>query len=669
MVHPLDQLTSAEAKKSVKIIKDNFKGSTIHIKNLQIEEPPKREMIKFLDAEHAGHPIAPPPRIVYSVLLIMAEKRATQVWIDLDKGSIVKTEAFPIGKQPMIDMDEGGELEEILFKSPEYKDALAKCGITGDLVDLVNCDPWVYGADLPLAKPRYVMFLMFMQDPKTRHKESNIYSLPLPFVPVLDSFEGKVARIDWCATGDDSDDKLEINYNTRSNVDSVVDCFKCHDYMPELRDKPMRTDLQPYNVIQPNGPSFKTDGTLVNWQKWSFRVMFNPREGLVIGDVRYDKRLLFYRLSVSEMTVPYGDPRPPLHRKQAFDLGDYGAGHSANVLGLGCDCLGVIKYFDGTLVHPNGEVEVRPRVVCMHEQDDGILLKHTNFRTGVGRVVRRRVLILQTVLTVANYEYIFNWHFDQVGCIELEIRATGVISTQFIDPGKKSKWGTVVGPSVLAAGHQHIFSMRVDPAIDGHSNSIKVHETKLPPRGAHNPYGTGFYDSSKYVERSSAFDANQAANRYVKIVNENKIHPVTMEPVGYKLAAFPSALIMAPEGTVARSRAEYATHHFWVTKYRDNELYAGGPWTNQSFEETGGCSDAVKRDENVRNDDVVLWHSFGLTHYPRIEDFPIMPIEKITVGLHPSGFFDENPAMDVPTSDPKFNRSIEVKETRGHQHL
>lgn len=670
MVHPLDQLTVAEAKNAVKILRDSNSGKALHIKGIQTEEPPKKYMVKYLDAEHSGHKIPPPPRIAYAVYLILSDKRAEQAWINLDTQVIIKQESFPVGKHAMIDMIEGGTLEQMMLKEPKVLDALKQCGITGDLIPLVAADPWVYGCDSEVTKPRYVMFLMFMRNPKNRHEESNIYALPLPFVPVVDSFEQKLERIDWCATGNEGDDTNgEINYNTRNSKGSIIEDFEGVEYMPELRSTGMRTDLQPYNVIQPNGPSFSVDGSLVNWQKWSFRVMFNPREGLVIGDVRYDGRMLFYRLSVSEMTVPYSDPRPPLHRKQAFDLGDYGAGFSANSLGLGCDCLGVIKYFDGVLTHADGNVEQRKNVVCMHEQDDGILLKHANFRTGVGRVVRRRILILQTVITVANYEYIFNWHFDQVGCVELEVRATGVISTQYIDPGKKSKWGTVVAPSVLAAGHQHVFSMRVDPAIDGHSNSVVVCDTKHPPRDSLNPYGTGFYNDPTYVERSSYLDCDQSKNRFIKIVNENKINPITMEPVGYKLAPFPSALLMAPEGTVARSRAKYATHHFWVTKHKDQEFYAGGNWTNQSAEETGGCSDAVKRNENVRNDDVVLWHSFGLTHYPRIEDFPIMPMERIVVGLHPYGFFSENPAMDVPTSNQQFNRSVEVKSCHGEQRL
>lgn len=66
--------------------------------------------------------------------------------------------------------------------------------------------------------------------------------------------------------------------------------------------------------------------------QWAFFIGFTPKEGIVIHDIRYDGRLVFHRLSMSEMTVPYGDPRAPFHRKQAFDFGDCGAGITANEL-------------------------------------------------------------------------------------------------------------------------------------------------------------------------------------------------------------------------------------------------------------------------------------------------------------------------------------------------
>lgn len=113
------------------------------------------------------------------------------------------------------------------------------------------------------------------------------------------------------------------------------------EYHPDLRPE-ARSTTKPLQIVQPDGPSFRVDGQHVEWEGWSFRVGFNYREGLTLHDIRYgsDRRSLFYRLSLAEMFVPYGDPRTPYPRKAAFDLGNDGAGINANNLKLGCDCLG-----------------------------------------------------------------------------------------------------------------------------------------------------------------------------------------------------------------------------------------------------------------------------------------------------------------------------------------
>lgn len=99
---------------------------------------------------------------------------------------------------------------------------------------------------------------------------------------------------------------------------------------------------------------------------------------LILNQVTYDGRDVFYRVALSEMNVPYGDPRAPFHRKAAFDLGDAGAGATANNLKLGCDCLGSIKYLDGIISDDKGNPVVMPNCICIHEQDNGIGWKHTN---------------------------------------------------------------------------------------------------------------------------------------------------------------------------------------------------------------------------------------------------------------------------------------------------
>lgn len=479
----------------------------------------------------------------------------------------------------------------------------------------------------------------------------------------MDAHKGEIVRVDKLATGGHDD-----GIRNDTVVPNVLDQCVPSEYVPELVEGGMRKDLKPLNVVQPEGPSFTvTNESLVEWQKWRFRVGFNPREGATIHDVRYEGRSVLYRLSFSEMTVPYGDPRPPFHRKQAFDFGDAGAGRAANNLELGCDCLGVIKYLDAVMITQSGQPTVSKNVICIHEQDNGILFKHTNFRSQTNRavVVRSRELVVQFVITLANYEYVFAYKFDQAGGITVETRATGIVSVVNIDSGKTSPWGNVVAPGVLAQNHQHLFCVRIDPAIDGTRNTVLQEESLPLPFSQHtNPWGNGYQVVSEPITTSQWLDASPFTNRIVKIVNQHRSNPVSGKPVGYMFAPSPSQLILAQPDSVMAKRAQFAQHHVWVTKHRDGEFWAGGEFTNQSQSEVDGVADAAARRENVEDEDVVVWSVFGLTHNPRVEDWPVMPMEKHELHLRPSDFFTWNPALDVPS---RRNMSSELARGGGSQ--
>lgn len=166
------------------------------------------------------------------------------------------------------------------------------------------------------------------------HLDFNYYACPLDLCAEVseDLQVVKVYRLPITPSG-------RINNEQRQFDRRMIHSSDDSDYHPSLRPAP-RTTTKPYQVLQPEGPSFSIEGQKVSWEKWTFRVGFNYREGLTLHDIRYDNRSLFYRLSLAEMFVPYGDPRAPYPRKAAFDLGNDGAGINANNLRLGCDCLG-----------------------------------------------------------------------------------------------------------------------------------------------------------------------------------------------------------------------------------------------------------------------------------------------------------------------------------------
>lgn len=374
---------------------------------------------------------------------------------------------------------------------------------------------------------------------------------------------------------------------------------------------------------------------------------------------------MFYRMSLSDMVIPYADPRHPFHKKAAFDLGDAGAGVMANNLKLGCDCLGSIHYLDAVLNTGKGEPWHMENVVCIHEQDAGIGWKHTNYRSGKAALVRNRELVVQSIITVANYEYIMAFIFNQAGEVKYEVRATGIVSTQPIDDGVEVPWGTIVHPGVLAAHHQHIFSLRVDPAIDGHNNRLIYEEAHPMLRSDFNPHGVGYTVDQTLVEKSGGLDIDFEYNRTFKIQNTSVLNPVNGKPVSYKIHSPPFQKMLADSDSFHFKRAEFADHNIYVTKYHDGELYAGGKYTNQSRGGDGVRSWA-NRKEDVKDTDLVLFIQFGLQHVTRVEDFPVMPCEIIHVAFKPVNFFDKNPALDVPPSKQEVNQSTLLSAPEQH---
>jgi Cu2+-containing amine oxidase len=121
-------------------------------------------------------------------------------------------------------------------------------------------------------------------------------------------------------------------------------------------------------------------------------------------------------------------------------------------------------------------------------------------------------------------QYILIWKFDQAANLHFETRATGILSTHAILPGETSPYGTVVSPGVLAPNHQHLFSLRIDPAIGqlGQGNTV-IQEDSIPmafdPKNppSNNQYGVGYTVQKTPIVQSGHADANPQTNRIFKV--------------------------------------------------------------------------------------------------------------------------------------------------------
>lgn len=273
------------------------------------------------------------------------------------------------------------------------------------------------------------------------------------------------------------------------------------------------------------------------------------------------------------------------------------------------------------------------------------------------------------------------WIFHLDGTVQLEVKLSGILNTYAMNPSEDTKgWGTEVYPGVNAHNHQHLFCLRIDPNIDGPNNTIFQVDAERGPGevgSVENKYGNAFYaKKTKYsTVKEGVADYNGSTSRTWDMANTNKINAYSHCPVSYKLISREVPTLLPRPGGLVWKRAGFARHAVHVTRCKDmgppactsqeknalltcllsdndDQIHPAGRHVPQtSGDPSQGLPEWIlDENANIENTDVVLWHTFGITHFPAPEDFPVMPAEPISVLLKPRHFFLRNPALDVPPS-------------------
>ena len=622
--HPLDPLTGQEIGNACQIIHRHANlDDTAWFETITLEEPDKSELQVFAN----GQSIA---RKAYVCCYEPSSNRTLRGIVNLSTSTLESWDHVP-GAQARIVSEEFAAGETLVKADQRFRDACALRGIKD--LSKVLVETWSagnFGIEEEQGERIAYCYCWLIND-----AGDNRYGRPIGNLhPVVDLRRREVIRIDDFGV-------IAIPPDT-SAIRPTTD---------------LRTDIQDLNITQPDGPSFSVDGFHVAWQKWDLRVGFNAREGLVLHNISYQdkgrKRPIMHRVSMPEMVVPYGDPTPGNFRRNAFDTGEYGIGLALDSLKLGCDCLGHIHYFDICTHDWSGNPTVIENAICMHEEDYGLLWKHTDARTGKMRAVRSRRLVISSICTIGNYVYGFYYYFYQDGTIGVEVKATGIPFPTAIGVGEESTYGTVIAPGIQSHVHQHVFSFRFDVCVDGEHNSVSEVEFASAPVGANNPHGNAIDIQER--ELKSELDAQReislSSARYWKVTNPNELNQFG-KPTAYKLAPGNNALPFLHKDSAVGKRAGFMYKHFWATQYSANEKYPAGWYPNQSAGDDG-LPQWSQANRSLQNNDIVVWYTLNFNHLPRPEDWPVQPVVYANFHWMPEGFFDENPALDVPP--PKLN--------------
>jgi primary-amine oxidase len=255
--HPLDPLSADEIRHVATILRrDQGVTARWRIASIELREPSKASV----GAHRPGTPVTREARVVcwnrddgqaYRGLVSLGDDRVSSWRHESDA-------------QPNMTVDEYHECNEAMRREPRVIQALARRGVSD--MQLVFIEVWAYGGHL--VPERYANRRLGWTDVWYRTQEgSNLYA---------NHVSGLRCVVDL--------NRMEL---LELEDDGIIDePLTMGEYAPRfVPGQRLRSDVRPLEIVQPEGASFRLDGNLLQWQKWSLRIGFNHREGLVLHTV------------------------------------------------------------------------------------------------------------------------------------------------------------------------------------------------------------------------------------------------------------------------------------------------------------------------------------------------------------------------------------------------
>ena len=614
---PVDALSGAEIRDAVRAVEaaSQFPPGA-YFPLVTLHEPPKAEVLDWTPGSAFR-------REALVQVFERAANRLSEVVVDLRHDRVVSWTALP-GRQPGVYLSEWTDAADVIRADARWRAAIRARNLQPKDIFI---DIWAPGSSsVPAAPPgaRLLRGLAFYQG-----------SLPNPYDRPI---EGLVATVDM---------------NSMRVVEVIDSGIEPVNTTLTGAAKPARRGLKPLVVRQPDGPSFTLEGSKVSWLGWEFRIGYSMREGPVLHRIAFapsgPPRPVINRLSLDEIYVPYAHPDPLWSWRGAVDIGEYNTGQYMEPLAVGVDVPTNAVFLDAVAANdvsrqPAGKRAIRlPHAIAIYERDGGSLWDRTDPHSLEREARLARELVVTGAYVIGNYTYNTEYVFRLDGGIDVIEGATGTTLNRGVSSADEvSAFATLVGPNIAAPLHQHFFNFRIDFEVDGTANRLVEEDMHGAPAVSTNAFAI----DRRPIAVEGFHDLSAATNRHWIVEHATRRNALGV-PVGYRLHPETHTPAYGDPSDEGLRRAPFAQHGLWVTRYRDGELYAAGDQPNQG-QVGDGLESYVADRADVDGEDLVVWFTTGLTHVPRVEDFPVMNREAVGFSLRPQGFFDENPALDAP---------------------
>ncbi|XP_062451628.1 membrane primary amine oxidase-like [Rhea pennata] len=406
---------------------------------------------------------------------------------------------------------------------------------------------------------------------------------------------------------------------------------------------------------EPQGPRYHVHHNRVAFQGWSFAFGMNPSSGPRLFDVRYRGERLLYELSLQEALALYGSNCPGGMSTRYLD-GSFGIGRFAYELVRGVDCPYLATYVDRHYLAEADAPQASRASLCVFEHDTALPLRrhfsdaHSAYYGGL----RRTALVLRAVSTLVNYDYVWDFLFYASGALEVQVHATGYISSSFFH-GHGTNYGNRVGPHTLGTMHLHHIHYKADLDVGGRLNWLETQDMAYerlrdPWSGEHTIEQPVLRKARLRREEEAAFPLGGRLPRYVAFASARPNR--WGHPRSYRLQLRSHPGEHLPADSPMERALSWGRYQLAVTRHKEEEPASSSIYNqNDPWTPTVAFADFINN-ETIAGEDLVAWISVGFLHVPHAEDVPNTVTAGNNVGfiLRPYNYFDEDPSADSPDS-------------------
>ena len=346
----------------------------------------------------------------------------------------------------------------------------------------------------------------------------------------------------------------------------------------QFRENNSISQMQKHPPLQyePEGPRYTVYDNEIMYMAWSIEFKVSPTRGLELFNVKFDDERIIYEMSLQEVAVLYSGYSPTA---KLFNYADSAGLFGTRSRGLmpSVDCPEHAEFVNikSYSANENG-LRTYENALCVFEHSDNSpLRRHRAYgRSGAfyGGIVTT-YLVVRTIISVINYDYIIDYMFYQNGVVETRVSLTGYLGTSFYYPPEQ-RYGAHLDDNLNAGMHIHLFNFKIDLDIKGTENRFEsldiemVNETD--PWFGHYHIQNHYKRNVRKTESDAVYKFDFSSPKYLLVSNYNHTTDENI-PRSYRIKVSGISKLLLPDDYGFSRSISWAKYQSVVTKRKDDE--------------------------------------------------------------------------------------------------